>query len=129
MKPLSKFVFLFIRFSLGWLFLYEGLTKLFDPHWSAEAYLSGSYGFLSPLFRLLSSNPAALNVFDFLNEWGLTLIGAGLLLGLFTRLASVSGIVLLFLYYFAYPPFGAQSAGVISEGHYWIINRNLIDRY
>lgn len=58
---------------------------------------------------------------------GLTLIGAGLLLGLFTRFASVSGIVLLFLYYFAYPPFGDQMTGVFSDGHYWIINRNLIE--
>ena len=127
MKPFSKFAFLFIRIFLGWLFLYEGLIKLFDPGWSSEAYLRGSYGFLSPLFRLLSSNPATLNVVDFLNEWGLTMIGAGLLLGLLTRLASVSGIVLLFLYYFAYPPFGDQMAGVVSEGHYWIINRNLIE--
>jgi len=127
MKPFSKFVFLFIRISLGWLFLYEGLIKLFDPAWSAEAYLRGSYGFLSPFFRLLASGPAALNVVDFLNEWGLTMIGAGLLLGLFTRLASVSGMVLLLLYYFAYPPFGNQMAGVASEGHYWIINRNLIE--
>ena len=127
MKHFSKFLFLFIRISLGWLFLYEGVTKLFDPNWSAEAYLRGSYGFFSPLFHLLSSNAAILNVVDFLNEWGLTLIGAGLLLGLFTRLASVSGIVLLFLYYFAYPPFGDQMTGVVSEGHYWIINRNLIE--
>jgi len=48
-------------------------------------------------------------------------------MGLFTRLAAGSGIVLLLLYYFAYPPFGDQSAGVVSEGHYWIINRNLIE--
>ncbi|GAI48425.1 unnamed protein product, partial [marine sediment metagenome] len=53
--------------------------------------------------------------------------GAGLLLGLFIRLASCSGIVLLLLYYFAYPPFGDQSAGVVSEGHYWIINRDIIE--
>ena len=127
MKPFSRFVFLFIRFFLGWLFLYEGLTKLFDPGWSAEAYLRGSNGFLSPLFRFLASDQSVLSAVDFLNEWGLTLIGAGLLLGILTRLASVSGMVLLFLYYFAYPPFGDQMAGVASEGHYWIINRNLIE--
>jgi uncharacterized membrane protein YphA (DoxX/SURF4 family) len=127
MKRSVKLVLVFVRISMGWLFLYEGLTKIFDPSWSAEAYLRGSYGFLSPLFRLLASGPSVLNVVDFLNEWGLTLIGAGLLLGLLTRLASVAGIVLLLLYYFAYPPFGNQAAGVVSEGHYWIINRNLIE--
>lgn len=69
MKQSGKFVFLSIRISLGWLFLYEGVIKLFDPGWTSEAYLRGSYGFFSPLFRLISFSPAALNVVDFLNEW------------------------------------------------------------
>lgn len=127
MKNYGKLVFLFMRIALGWFFLFEGVTKLFDPGWSAKAYLRGSYGFLSPFFRFLSSDPVILNVVDFLNVWGLTLIGTGLLLGFFIRCASLSGIVLLFLYYFAYPPFGEQMAGVAFEGQYWIINSILIE--
>ncbi|TSC57130.1 MAG: hypothetical protein Greene041679_424 [Parcubacteria group bacterium Greene0416_79] len=37
---------------------------------------------------------------NFLNEWGLTLIGVALTLGIFVRIASVSGAVLMLLYYF-----------------------------
>lgn len=45
---------------------------------------------------------------NFLNEWGLTLIGLALLLGLFVRFACVSGVLLMALYYlsaldFPYP--------------------------
>jgi len=127
MKLIRSSLFLFLRISVGWHFLYEGVTKIVDPNWSAEAYLRGSYGVFAPIFHFLSSGPGILSAVDFLNEWGMVLIGAGLLLGLFIRLASCSGIVLLLLYYFAYPPFGDQSAGVVSEGHYWIINRDIIE--
>ena len=120
-------VYLLLRISLGWHFLYEGVTKVMDPHWTAEAYLRGSYGIFSSFFHFLSSGQGMLAAVDFLNEWGLILIGSALILGVFVRTASVSGIALLMLYYFAYPPFGYQSADIVFEGHYWIINRNLIE--
>ncbi len=123
----KSIVFLLLRISLGWHFLYEGVTKIIDPHWTAEAYLRASYGIFSSFFHFLSSGPGMIAAVDFLNEWGLILIGSALILGVFVRTASVSGIVLLMLYYFAYPPFGNQSADIVSEGHYWIINRNLIE--
>jgi hypothetical protein len=62
-----------------------------------------------------------------MNIWGMILIGTGLFLGIFIRVASVSGILLLALYYFAYPPFGAAYHGLNLEGHFWIINKNLIE--
>jgi len=126
MKPV---VYLLLRISLGWHFLYEGVTKIVDPHWTAEAYLRGSNGVFSPFFHFLSSGPGIITAVDFLNEWGLVLVGAALILGVFVRFASVSGILLLLLYYFAYPPFGFQSADSMSEGHFWIINRNLIEAF
>jgi hypothetical protein len=64
---------------------------------------------------------------DFLNVWGLILIGTGLFLGFLIRISSVSGILLLLLYYFAYPPFGAHNLLMSQEGHYWVINRNLFE--
>jgi len=121
-------VFLFIlRVVTGWHFLYEGIIKLFNPEWSAEAYLRGSYGFLSGFFHWLASDPGMVGAVNFLNIWGMILIGAGLFLGLFIRFSSLAGILLLFLYYFAYPPFGSSFMSVSTEGHYWIINRNLIE--
>ena len=126
---IKSIVYLLLRISLGWHFLYEGVTKIIDPHWTAEAYLRASYGICSSFFRFLSSGPGMITAVDFLNEWGLILIGSALILGVFIRIASVAGILLLMLYYFAYPPFAYQSADILSEGHFWIINRNLIEAF
>ena len=124
----SKSLFLFfLRIAIGWHFLYEGLIKLLTPGWSSEGYLKGSYGFLSSVFHALASNPDMLKVIDFLNIWGLILIGIGLFLGILIRAASVSGILLLLMYYLANPPFGLEALNYTSEGHFWIINRNLIE--
>lgn len=126
MKNYGKYAVLLLRVATGWHFLYEGLVKLFNPEWSAYAFLKGSYGFLSGFYHWLASDPALMNVLDFLNVWGLVLIGSGLFLGVFTRIASIAGIILLFMYYFAYPPFGESLYGS-PEGHYWIVNRNLLE--
>jgi uncharacterized membrane protein YphA (DoxX/SURF4 family) len=124
MDKLKSFFLLFLRIAIGWHLLYEGLIKLFSPGWSAAGYLEGSYGFLSGFYHSLAANPAILRIIDFVNIWGLILIGAGLFLGILIRVSAISGILLLFLYYFAYPPFGNHILMTGQEGHYWIINRN-----
>ena len=68
-------------------------------------------------------------IVDIANAYGLTLIGLALILGLFTRLASWSGVGLLCMYYLAYPPFGGYSYGTLAEGSYLIVNKNLIELF
>jgi len=63
---------------------------------------------------------------DWGNMIGLTAVGVCLMLGLFTRLASLGGISLLCLYYFCMPPW-PWLPEVPSEGHYLIINKNAIE--
>jgi uncharacterized membrane protein YphA (DoxX/SURF4 family) len=60
-------------------------------------------------------------------RWGLVVVGAGLVLGLFTRLACVGGALLLLLFYLAAPPWPwlAESASV--RGHYLFVNENIIE--
>jgi uncharacterized membrane protein YphA (DoxX/SURF4 family) len=58
-------------------------------------------------------------------KWALLVIGAGLLLGLFTRLSCVAGAVLLLLFYLAMPPFPVPAEG--PEGHFLLINKNFIE--
>ena len=67
-----------------------------------------------------------MKVIDPLNMAGLVLIGLGLFLGLFINISSVSGVLLLMLYYFAYPPFGGDIFGS-AEGNLFIVNKNLIE--
>jgi uncharacterized membrane protein YphA (DoxX/SURF4 family) len=115
-----------IRVAIGWHFLYEGISKLFIEDWSSQSYLSNAYGFLSGFYHWLAGGEALVKVVDFLNIYGLILIGLALFIGIFIRITSVAGVLLLLLYYFAYPPFGTSLLGS-TEGHFYIVNRNLIE--
>lgn len=128
MKRATKIPLVLLRIFIGWHFLYEGIIKLTQVGgWSSEAYLKSSYGFLSDFYHGLASDPGRIQLIDFMNIWGLILVGTGLFLGLFIRLSAVSGFLLLILYYFAHPPFGAAYTGFGTDGHTWIINKNLIE--
>ena len=93
-----------LRVVVGWHFLYEGVAKLTAPSWSAAGYLKQARGPFAELFRWLASQPTHLANADLITMWGLTLVGILLILGLFTRLASVAGIGLILLFYLANPP-------------------------
>jgi len=126
-KPCVSWILSFIRVLIGWHFLYEGIVKLASPSWTAGPYLLESTWLFAGIFRSMATNPSVLNVVDFLNIWGLILIGAGLFLGLFTRIASWAGALLLLFYYFAHPPFVGIMDWSAMEGSYVWINKNLIE--
>jgi uncharacterized membrane protein YphA (DoxX/SURF4 family) len=63
---------------------------------------------------------------DFQVRWGLVLVGAALLLGLFTRTACVAGAVLLLSFYLAVPPLPGIPEALRVEG-YPYINKNLVE--
>ena len=68
-----------LRFLIGWHFLYEGISKLLNPYWSSAAYLLDSKWIFSGLAKTIVSNPTLLTISDYVNMWGLTLVGASLL--------------------------------------------------
>ncbi len=127
MKKTGSVVHVLLRIVVGWHLFYEGLVKLFQAEWSAGSYLEGSYGFLSDFFHTLARDPVLISIVDFLNIWGLILIGTALMLGMLIRVASLAGILLLLTYYFAYPPFGTYSQLITLQGHFWIVNWQLIE--
>ena len=116
-----------MRLGIGLHFLYEGLAKLINPNWSCVGYLLDSEGFMKQFFFNLASRPYLVNVIDFLNIYGLILIGLGLILGLFTRISIISGMVMLALYYLSHPPFIGVKFSAPSEGSYLIVNKNLVE--
>jgi len=120
-------ILLILRTVIGWHFLYEGIAKLYAPLWTSYDYLSVSKWIFSDFFQWLASTPQLLKIVDLLNTWGLILIGLALFLGIFTRLASISGIILLSLYYLANPPFVGMDFGVPVEGHYLVVNKVLVE--
>ncbi|MCF8225960.1 MAG: DoxX family membrane protein [Bacteroidales bacterium] len=116
-----------LRVAIGWHFLYEGIIKLMNPNWSSVGYLMDSRGWFSGLFHAIAGNTGLLEIIDFLNIWGLILIGLALLLGLFTRIAYYGGIALLAMYYLSHPPFINAVYAIPAEGTYMLINKNLIE--
>lgn len=119
-------VFTLVRILIGWHFLYEGLAKLFSP-WSSAGYLMESQWLFSGVFHSIAENPGLLQVVDLLNIIGLIAVGILLLLGAFTRLASGIGAFLILLYYIANPPFIGYLSETTGEGHYLIVNKQLIE--
>jgi thiosulfate dehydrogenase [quinone] large subunit len=116
-----------LRIAIGWHFLYEGLVKVFNPLWTANAYLMDSKGFFSPLFHTMATNQGILGTVDFLNQWGLVLIGLGLVLGVFTKLSTWAGLLLLAFYYMSHPAFIGLEYSLPSEGDYFIISKVAIE--
>ncbi|PIR42055.1 MAG: hypothetical protein COV30_00445 [Candidatus Yanofskybacteria bacterium CG10_big_fil_rev_8_21_14_0_10_37_15] len=131
----SKVSFFLLRVSLGWIFFYAGITKIFNSQWSAEGLLREASS-LRPFFQWFA-HENVLPLTNFVNEWGLTLLGISLILGVGIRLSFIPGIILMFLYYllrldFPYPNpqsfivdqhivyiFSLLVLGSFKAGRYW----------
>jgi thiosulfate dehydrogenase [quinone] large subunit len=124
-----------LRTLIGWHFLYEGYYKLMLPGWSpageplpawsAAGYLKTATGPLAPMFHAMAAS-GAMRMVDVLVPVGLVLVGASLMLGLFTQLGCVGAMLFLALFYVSAVPFsGLPQAG--AEGTYLVVNKNLIE--
>jgi thiosulfate dehydrogenase [quinone] large subunit len=116
-----------LRVFVGWHFLYEGIAKLTAPSWSAAGYLKQARGPFADLFKWLAGEPNLLANADLITMWGLTIVGILLILGLFTRLASLGGIGFIVLFYLCNPPFVGYFYSIPTEGSYLIVNKNLVE--
>lgn len=122
-----KIMLVLLRIAIGWHFLFEGLSKLFTPDWTSADYLSTSGWIFAPVFHWIAATPNILATVDFINIWALIIIGLGLFMGLYTRILAIGGMVLLFLYYAAHPPFVRLEFGIPAEGNYMIIDKNFVE--
>lgn len=92
-----KLTLFLIRISLGWYMFYAGITKVLDPAWSSEGYLKGAK--LLTGFYMWLASPGILPIINFVNEWGLTLLGVSLIFGIFVKYSAPLGALLMLLYY------------------------------
>lgn len=94
----KKIILATLRISLGFLFLYAGITKVLDSEWTSAGFLMNAKTFTG-FYQYLAS-PGILPITDFVNEWSLTLLGVSLIFGIFVRLSGSLGAFLMILYYF-----------------------------
>jgi thiosulfate dehydrogenase (quinone) large subunit len=116
-----------LRVLIGWHLLYEGVSKLLNPGWSAMGFLKESQWIMSGFARWITSHGSVLATVDFLNVWGLIAIGLGLILGLCTRLAAISGAILVLIYYLNNAPIIGIEYSIPAEGNYLIVSKTLIE--
>ena len=124
----KKFIITLFRVAIGWHFLYEGLSKLWTVNWTATGFLANATGPFAGFYRWMASSEGLMNIIDPVNIAALILIGTALFIGLAIRYAALGGILLLMLYYFAYPPFGG-SIFAPAEGSLFLVNKNLIEAF
>lgn len=98
MTQFQKVSLVVLRLTMGWMFFYAGITKVLNPAWSVAGYLQNAKMF-SGFYHWLMQ-PGLLPITNFVNEWGLTLLGVSLILGIGVRLSSRLGAILMLLYYF-----------------------------
>ncbi|MBF0199098.1 MAG: hypothetical protein HQL32_15385 [Planctomycetes bacterium] len=116
-----------LRIVIGWHLLYEGVVKFISPGWTAASFLESSWGIAAPFYQFLASSNTLVSIVNFLNIWGLILLGTTLILGLFLRSTCLLGMILLGLYYMAHPPFLENPSSIASEGNYLFVNKNIIE--
>lgn len=117
-NKLSSLSLAALRIALGGLFFYAGITKVFNPAWSAAGYLNNAKTF-PELFHWFAQ-PGILPFINFVNEWGLTLLGISLILGVAVRLSSLLGAALMMLYYLPVLDFPYPNA------HSYIVDEHII---
>lgn len=111
----QKWSLFILRLSLGWMMFYAGITKIMTPNWSAAFYLKDAQTF--PGFYHWLTQPGLIGFVSFINEWGLTLLGLSLILGLGVRLSSWLGAALMLLYYFPVLKFPYLEHSYIIDEH------------
>ncbi len=118
MTKRTQVLLVLLRVSLGWLFFYAGITKVLNPEWTSGGFLKGAKVFTG-LYSWLAS-PAMLPFTDFLNEWGLTLLGVSLIVGALVRLSAPLGALLMILYWIP------QLQGLKPDPHSFIVDQHIV---
>lgn len=116
-----------LRILVGWYFLYEGIVKIANPDWSSFGYLMDSQGAFASIFHSMAAKADVVAIVDWLNKWGLVMIGLGLMLGFLTQFALFFGMLLLIMYYCSHPALASVTYIMPQEGSYLWVNKTLLE--
>lgn len=115
MNKLEKKWLALLRIAMGWLMFYAGITKVLDPEWTAAGYAKSAKTFAG-MYQWFAAS-GQIGLIDFVNKWGLTLLGISLILGIGVRLSASLGAVLMLFYYFPVLefPYAGEHSYVVDE--------------
>src|SRR5690606_14144694 len=91
--------------------------------------LMGAQGWFAGLFRGIGGSSSMVGIADFVTIWGMIFIGLALTLGFHLKPATILGMILLAMFYLAYPPLPGIESSAPVEGSYVIVNKNLIELF
>jgi thiosulfate dehydrogenase [quinone] large subunit len=97
---MENFVILYLRFLMGWTFLYAASHQVFVPDFTVIGFLNHTKTW-HDLFVVFTT-PTMAPLTTFLVEYGHLLIGLSLLTGLMVRVSASFGIFLMIVYWFAH---------------------------
>jgi thiosulfate dehydrogenase (quinone) large subunit len=105
------------RLLMAWTFLYAASHQIFNPKFSAAAFLSQTKTFHN-IYAVFTA-PAIDPVLTFLVSYGHLLIGLSLLFGLMVRVSAAFGVALLMIYWTAHMdwPFIENTNNFIIDYH------------
>lgn len=111
-----------MRIGMGWILLQGGLTKLFNPSWTAAGYLSNvpAGNPFTSYWSMMAGNP----IVDQLVIWGLVLTGIALIIGAFTRLTVFSASTMMLLFWASSLEGGLMQGFPVAHG--WVINSDIV---
>jgi thiosulfate dehydrogenase [quinone] large subunit len=93
-------VILYLRFLMGWTFLYAASHQVFVPDFTVVAFLNHTKTWHDVF--VVFTTPTMAPITTFLVEYGHLLIGLSLLTGLMVRVSASFGIFLMIVYWFAH---------------------------
>ncbi len=112
-----------LRLVMGWVFLQAGLTKLFDPSWTAAGFLQNAVPEGNPLMGVWTGM-AGSPIVDGMVIWGFTLIGVALLLGILVRWSAFWGAVMMLLMWAASLEGGLLAGLPLAHG--WVVDDHIV---
>jgi len=113
----------------------KGRKELTDEYESQKNALNSDLQKLLTVEQKSTVLPPSLKKMGFIHWinlmtiFGITAIGAGLFLGLFTRIACLGGIGFLAMTYLTIPPFPWLPVPPLNEGNYVFVNKNLVEMF
>jgi thiosulfate dehydrogenase [quinone] large subunit len=121
MNRLAKFAIIFLRVVIGWFFLYQGIVSILDQNWTLSPFIKNTHIFTD--FYSILLEPSILPYISYLIKGLFIVVGICMILGIFVRIVSALGILIMLLFYF---PLLSFPYVIDAAGTYYLVDSHMI---